>query len=214
MRVQRLGESAWIVSELGDQPAYVIAAALRTLRLDGIVDVVPSYATVGIYTDRRILTQQDVERFIEDAAEASHESVRQHSIPVCYELGIDLAEVASKLDTSAESVIHYHLSVSYLCYAVGFCPGFPFLGYLPENLRGLGRRPSPRTRIEPGSVAIANGQTGIYPLERPGGWWLLGRTPLTIVDVDDDYFPITAGDQVQFKRIDEAEFSRLQGERL
>ena len=74
--------------------------------------------------------------------------------------------------------------------------------------------PSPRLRVEPGSVGLTGKQTGIYPLARPGGWNLIGRTPLTIVDIDNGFFPLRVGDRVQFTRIDEAEFRRLTGERL
>jgi inhibitor of KinA len=92
-------------------------------------------------------------------------------------------------------------------------PGFPYLGYLPAELCGVGRLPSPRTRVEPGSVGLTGRQTGIYPLPRPGGWNLIGRTPLTIVDVAAGFFPLRVGDRVQFARIDEKRFAELEGER-
>ena len=78
-------------------------------------------------------------------------------------------------------------------YAIGFVPGFPYLGYLPAELCGVGRLPSPRLRVEPGSVGLTGRQTGVYPLPRPAGWNILGRTPLTLVDVADGYFPIRVG---------------------
>jgi inhibitor of KinA len=99
-------------------------------------------------------------------------------------------------------------------YAIGFCPGFPYLGYLPAELTGVPRLESPRLRVEPGSVGLTGRQTGLYPLARPGGWNLIGRTPLTIVDVEQDFFPIHVGDQVQFVRIDAREFDARFGERL
>ena len=99
-------------------------------------------------------------------------------------------------------------------YAIGFVPGFPYLGYLPAELCGVGRLPSPRLRVEPGSVGLTGKQTGIYPLPRPGGWNILGRTPLTLVDVADGYFPLRVGDRVRFSRIDEAEYHRREGERI
>ncbi len=214
MHVQPLGESAWIVSELGERAAYEVADAVRAFKGKGIVDVVSSYATVGIYTNDSAISASDIEQIIAEAAHAPVSEAQLHQIPVCYEMGLDLAEVASMLDDDAESVIQDHLSLVYRCYALGFCPGFPYLGYLTERLSSIGRRSSPRTSVEPGSVAIAKGQTSVYPLLRPGGWNLIGHTPLTIVDVEDDYFPIRAGDQVRFVRIDEAEFGRLKGERL
>lgn len=214
MRVQQLGESAWIVSEIGDRPAHALAGALRALNADGIDDVVASYATVGIYTQGAGIALEEIEALLERAADLPTPEPKLHRIPVCYERGLDLAEVAQALHLDTESVIGEHLSVEYACYAVGFCPGFPYLGDLTDALAPLGRRPTPRTRIDPGTVAIAKGLTGIYPIVRPGGWWLIGQTPLTMVDLRDRYFPISAGDRVRFERIDEAEFSRLKGERL
>src|SRR5205807_4427751 len=99
-------------------------------------------------------------------------------------------------------------------YAIGFCPGFPYLGYLPASLSDVPRLPVPRLRVEAGSVGLTGRQTGIYTEARPGGWNLIGRTPLQLVDVADGYFPLRTGDRVRFTRIDEAEFRRLLGQRL
>ena len=139
---------------------------------------------------------------------------KTHVIPVCYSLGEDLAEVADSLGLSSEGVIQHHTSAEYRCYAVGFCPGFAYLGWLPPEIAGVPRRDQPRVRVEPGSVGITGRQTGVYPLVRPGGWALIGRTPLTLVDESDDYFPIKAGDLVRFEAIDAEEFERLKNERL
>ena len=125
-----------------------------------------------------------------------------------------MARIAEHTGLTTEEVIRLHTGQDYTVYAIGFCPGFPYLGYLPKPLCGVPRLPSPRLRVEPGSVGLTGRQTGIYPLERPGGWNLLGRTPLQLVDVENGYFPIRAGDLVTFQRIDEAEFKELQGHRL
>jgi inhibitor of KinA len=135
-------------------------------------------------------------------------------IPVCYEMQLDLARVCEATHLPADEVIKLHLSTTYTVYAVGFVPGFPYLGYLPPGLCGVGRLPSPRVRVEPGSVGLTGRQTGIYPLARPGGWNLIGRTPLTIVDVADGFFPLRVGDAVRFERIDEKRYRELEGERL
>ena len=115
---------------------------------------------------------------------------------------------------SFEEIISQHTGGSYKVYAIGFVPGFPYLGYLPEALSGVPRLPSPRLRVEPGSVGLTARQTGIYPLPRPGGWNLIGRTPLELVHVEDQYFPLAIGDELTFERIDRNEFRRLEGERL
>ena len=114
----------------------------------------------------------------------------------------------------ADDVIRLHTETEYTVYAIGFCPGFPYLGYLPAPLCGVPRLASPRRRVEAGSVGLTGRQTGIYTEVRPGGWNLIGRTPLTLVHVADGYFPLRTGDRVRFDRIDEAEFRRLEGERL
>jgi inhibitor of KinA len=111
-------------------------------------------------------------------------------------------------------VIRLHAATEYVVYAIGFCPGFPYLGYLPPELCGVPRLPAPRLRVEAGSVGLTGRQTGIYTQPRPGGWNLVGRTPLVLVDVADGYFPLRTGDRVRFARIDEAEYRRLEGERL
>jgi inhibitor of KinA len=139
---------------------------------------------------------------------------RLHRIPCCYDFPLDLARVAGHTGLSADEVIRLHAAAEYTVYAIGFCPGFPYLGYLPEPLCGVPRLPTPRLRVEAGSVGLTGRQTGIYTEERPGGWNLVGRTPLELVNVRDGYFPLRTGDRVRFERIDEAEFRRLQGQRL
>src|SRR4029077_12780703 len=120
-------------------------------------------------------------------------------IPCCYDFQLDLDRVARHTGLRPDDVIRLHSETVYTVYAIGFCPGFPYLGYLPAALCGVPRLPSPRLRVEPGSVGLTGRQTGIYPLERPGGWNLLGRTPLQLVDVAEGYFPLRAGDRVQFQ---------------
>jgi inhibitor of KinA len=127
---------------------------------------------------------------------------------------LDLARVCEATKLSAEDVIRLHIATPYTVYAIGFVPGFPYMGYLPKELCGVGRLPSPRVRVEPGSVGLTGRQTGIYPLARPGGWNLIGRTPLVIVDVADGFFPLRVGDAVRFERIDEKQYRELEGERL
>jgi inhibitor of KinA len=140
--------------------------------------------------------------------------IKRHIVPVCYEMGADLGPAANALGMSSERLINLHLSSDYQCYAVGFSPGFAYLGYLAHEIATLPRLPAPRTRVPPGSVGITGRQTAVYPSATPGGWNLIGRCPLTLVDQADNYFPIEAGDRVEFRRIDGAEFESLAGERL
>lgn len=130
------------------------------------------------------------------------------TIPVCYggEFGPDLDDVCNKFQLSEQDVIHLHTSVVYKVYMVGFVPGFAYLGRLPAELE-MARKPIPHKAIPPGSVGIAGKQTGIYPLETPGGWQIIGRTPLVMFDA---YRPqpsvLKAGDEVMFKPVSKTEF--------
>ena len=139
---------------------------------------------------------------------------RLHEIPCCYELQLDLPRIAAATGLTEEEVIELHSATKYTVYAIGFCPGFPYLGYLPATLCGVPRLHAPRLRVEPGSVGLTGRQTGIYTEARPGGWNIIGRTPLELVCVADGYFPLRTGDRVRFVRIDEAAFHRLLGQRL
>ncbi|HVS39572.1 MAG TPA: carboxyltransferase domain-containing protein, partial [Gemmataceae bacterium] len=139
---------------------------------------------------------------------------KRRVIPCCYALQLDLERVAQRLGLAPEEVVRQHAGVEYVVYAVGFSPGFPYLGYLPDPLCGVPRLETPRVRVEAGSVGMTGRQTGVYPEARPGGWNLIGRTPLQLVDVADGYFPLRTGDRVRFEPIGEAEFQRLLGKRL
>jgi KipI family sensor histidine kinase inhibitor len=132
---------------------------------------------------------------------------------VLYE-GEDLAEVARLVDLTEAEVIKQHSAIDYVVYALGFLPGFPYAGYLPRALTGLPRLESPRLKVPAGSVAIVGKQTGVYPGESPGGWRLIGRTPLRIVDLERSFFPIKAGDRIRFEPIGEGEFRARLGQPL
>jgi inhibitor of KinA len=175
--------------------------------------VVPAYTSVGVYFDMdRIGSEAAAERLRQLAAQpavGSASTGRLHRIPCCYELGPDLQRVAEHTGLPPEEVIRLHTGTEYIIYAIGFSPGFPYLGYLPEPLCGVPRLPSPRLRVEPGSVGLTGRQTGIYPEAKPGGWNLIGRTPLKLVDLAAGYFPLHAGDRVCFERIDAGRFEEL-----
>ncbi|MBX9623260.1 MAG: allophanate hydrolase subunit 1 [Gemmataceae bacterium] len=205
MRVVPLGDQAVLVY-LADEPAAVrFAAAVRDAGPAWLVDVVPAYASVGVFFDADVIGVGDVIQGREPLV---------HAIPVCYDRGPDLAAVAAHLGLSADEVVRLHTGTEYTVYAIGFVPGFPYLGYLPPELCGVPRLASPRLRVEPGSVGLTGRQTGVYPLARPGGWSLIGRTPLVLVDVADGYFPLRVGDRVRFARISLREFDGLLGARL
>jgi inhibitor of KinA len=223
MRLVPLGDQA-VLAYLPDEAAAVrLAAAVRAANPPWLQDVVPAYASAGVFFDADRVGTAEVIAFLSggreppvaaDAQGAHAPRSGAVTIPVCYEMAPDLARVCEHTGLPPDDVIRLHTDTEFTVYAVGFVPGFPYLGYLPPELCGVPRLPSPRVRVEPGSVGLTGRQTGIYPLPRPGGWNLVGRTPLTIVDVSAGFFPLRVGDRVRFVRIDEAEFRRLEGERL
>jgi inhibitor of KinA len=211
-----LGDQAILASFADEAAALHFAAAAREINDPWLVDVVPSYTTVGIFFDLNQITSSHVaERLRQldlqaEPAAAPH----RHRIPCCYEFQLDLDRVARQTGLPPEEVIRLHTATEYTVYAIGFCPGFPYLGYLPPALTGVPRLPTPRLHVEAGSVGLTGRQTGIYTQPRPGGWNLIGRTPLELVHVADGYFPLRAGDRVRFERIDAAAFHKLAGQRL
>lgn len=208
MRITPLGETAYLLRDL-PAPPYRIARALNLRPMAGLIEAVASYDSIGVYVEPGFdpLALEDLP--LGDVGEA-----KRHAIPVCYEIGPDLAEAAERLRSTPDAVIRAHSQTVYRCAAVGFRPGFAYLGDLPAPIAGLRRRSEPRIRVEAGSVGITGRQTGVYPAPSPGGWWLIGRTPLVLVDPASGYYPIEAGDEVVFVPIGEREFEARMGERL
>src|SRR5438128_4117994 len=218
MTLQPLGDQAWMASFADEGAAAAFAAAVRGGAPDWLVDVVQAYRSVAVFFDADRVRLAAVERWLRDRGAASSHAAppagRLHVIPCCYEMQLDLGRVAEQTGRIPDDVIRLHMSCEYTVYAIGFCPGFPYLGYLPPELCGVPRLEAPRLRVEQGSVGLTGRQTGIYTEARPGGWNLVGRTPLELVNVADGYFPLRTGDRVRFRPIDEAEYCRLLGERL
>ncbi len=216
--LQPLGDQAVLVSCVDEKAALRLSAVLRRSMPPWLIDVVQAYSSVAAFFDPDRTRYAAVADYLQNLSLSSEQDCtmadRRHRIPCCYELQLDLARVAEQTGLSADEVIRLHAETEYTVYAIGFCPGFPYLGYLPSPLCGVPRLSSPRLRVEAGSVGLTGRQTGIYTEVRPGGWNLIGRTPLSLVDVADGYFPLQTGDRVQFFRIDVAEFHRLEGERL
>lgn len=212
-----IGDQGILVYFPDEVAAFRFTVAMRNAAFDWLIDVVPAYSSVGVFYDTTRIRHNDVRKHLESldsSRPACSTTSKLHVIPCCYELQLDLPRVAEHTGLKPDEVIRLHSDREYTVYAIGFAPGFPYLGYLPPELCGVPRLASPRLRVEPGSVGLTGKQTGIYPEVRPGGWNLIGRTPLTLVDVEDGYFPLRVGDRVRFQRINGAEFSGLQGERL
>lgn len=201
---------------------HAAAHALREAALPGITDIAPAYASLLVRFDPLVWQDiPDTPPFAGISArlmalvggapkpETSHQSTVE--IPVCYggDCGPDLEAVAVHAGLSADAVISRHTAAEYTVAMLGFAPGFPYLLGLDKTLH-VPRRANPRTSVPAGSVAIGGAQTGIYPRELPGGWHLLGRTPLALFDQKRDPPALLApGDRVRFRAIDADEFARL-----
>lgn len=211
-----LGDAAILAYLPDEASALQFAHAVRGAQFDWLLDVVPAYASVGVFFDTERVILGTVRRLLGKLSikKATPSVGRLHQIPCCYELQLDLARVAEHCGLTTDHVIDLHTSREYTVYAIGFSPGFPYLGYLPNELEGVPRFPAPRLRVEPGSVGLTAKQTGIYPLARPGGWNIIGRTPLELVHVEQGYFPIHIGDRIRFQSITEPQYESLRGERL
>jgi len=213
--LEPLGDRAFLAHFSSEPAAGGWAAAIRDRQWPGVTDVVLAYRTVAVFADPEQVDLVDLESRLR--AIAPIEDSRGHGkllvIPVLYD-GADLMDVAARLQLSPADVIALHTSVEYDVFAIGFLPGFPYAGYLPPGLAGIARRDSPRLRVPAGSVAIAGRQTAIYPGESPGGWQLLGTTPLCIALPDAGYFPIRAGDRIRFEPISVFQYEARRDERL
>jgi len=219
-----LGDSA-ITVEFGDEidprvNVRVVAFAKTVAHQGwrGIVDVVPTYRSVTVHFDPLqwdSATLTDRLTALPRPGSGETESIGTlHSIPVLYggEWGPDLDDVAAFAGLHPAQAVSLHASVRYRVYMLGFSPGFPYLGLVSERL-AMPRLSTPRSRIPAGSVGIADRQTGIYPTATPGGWRLVGRTPIKLYrKTGPDHFLLRPGDQVQFLPIDRDEFDRLNRE--
>ena len=209
VRVRRLTESLILVSD----PTWDDVARLsRASIYPGVEEVTTSYSTLGIYGRPEPGWEDWITRAVTEIEDYPPPQV--HEIPVCYEMGEDLASVGSSLGLTEAEVVELHIGAQYQCFAVGFQPGFAYLGPLPIQLTGLERRSTPRTRVESGSVGICQDQTAVYPNASPGGWHLIGCCPVELVNVVENYFPIQAGDVIRFRPIDNQEFEKLRCQRL
>jgi inhibitor of KinA len=195
--------------------ALALAEQLRARKLPWVVDVVQAYTSVAVFFDPGQVDGRQVQKELASLQlQGQTYSGQLHQIPCCYELGLDLERIAQATGLEVKEVIKRHVEQVYTVYAIGFCPGFPYLGYLPQALAGVPRLPSPRVQVEPGSVGLTGRQTGIYTEARPGGWNIVGRTPLELVNVAEGYFPLRTGDRMQFRSITKEEYRELEGKRL
>jgi KipI family sensor histidine kinase inhibitor len=220
VRFLAAGDTALVV-EFGDQVDRVIsdrviglADAVGAQAIPGVVELVPTFRSLMVHYDPLRISYADLEAAIApllDGIGAVRHHGRRFTLPVAYggAFGPDLEEVAERTGMSSEDVIRLHTSVAYHVYAIGFLPGYSYMGDGPAEL-SLPRRESPRLRVPMGSVSIAFRQVGIYSLESPGGWNLLGRTPVRLFDTRRQTPVLFApGDEVRLEPISPDRFHQL-----
>ncbi len=239
-RIEPLGENALLlrfeprIDAAINRRVHALAAAIERERPDWLRELVPGYASLALQVDDaggrdakalaratdwlQALLQKSPDPDVvaqasvsDDAGAAGTHALPTLEIPVCYggAHGPDLDEVARRSDLDTETVIALHAETTYTIAMLGFAPGFPYLLGLDPRL-ATPRLDTPRTRVPAGSVGIGGAQTGLYPREGPGGWRLIGRTPLALFDAArDPPTPLAPGRQLRFVRIDASEFARL-----
>jgi len=193
-----------------------LASELERSAIPGVLEWVPSYRSLGVVYDPAQISFQEIVARLKALEGSSSSNTQTGSgcveIPVCYggAMGPDLSFVAQYNQLSSEEVIQIHAGGDYRVYLLGFSPGFPYLGGMSPRITAP-RLAEPRLRVPAGSVAIGDRQTGVYPAESPGGWRLIGRTPLRLFDLRRSKpFLLNAGDGVRFRAITAYEFQRLQ----
>ena len=222
-RIGAFGEAALLV-EYGDTPDLTLNARVHALArqldakpLEAQTNLVPGYVSLLIELDPLHVDLEQARSSLERLMSNLHVPPigfrRRRVIPTVYggEWGPDLDDVATRAGISAADVVARHTALEQTVYMLGFSPGFPYLGDLPDEL-SLPRRETPRERVPIGSVAIAERQTGIYSREMPGGWHVLGRTPIALFDESHDppaY--LSAGDRVAFVEIPADDWDRYTG---
>jgi len=224
VRLLPAGENALILY-LGEETspavsALVQAAGKSIARILGedLIDLIPSYASILIIydpfrSDYHKVSLQVREALVEVESSETNEG-RTVVLPVYYsvESGEDLEDLARRADLSTEEVIALHSGCDYRVYAIGFAPGFAYLGEVDERIAAP-RLATPRQKVPRGAVAIADRQTAVYPAPSPGGWNLIGRCPLRMFNPDETpTMPVSVGDKVRFEPIDRERFLALGGE--
>jgi inhibitor of KinA len=220
VRFLSVGDRAFAV-EFGDRIDRALSSAvlrldavIRAERPQGVIETVPTFRSLMVHYDPLATSRADLERAVSrllDRDEQGHAAARLWRIPVCYEgeFAPDLAEVARLTGLAPGDVVALHSGTRYHVYMLGFLPGFPYLGDLPAAL-ALPRRADPRVRVPAGSISIATSLTAIYPYESPGGWHLIGATPIRFFDAGRTPPALLApGDAVLFDPIEPAAFGEI-----
>ena len=222
IKILTAGDSSLLI-EFGNEISPEINQKMKTTvklmkeqHIEGVVDMIPAFCSLLINYDPRVISYEELydhmKALVKVEVKAEAGVKRVFEIPVCYggAYGPDIENIAEHAGLSVEEVIKIHSSRDYLIYMLGFLPGFTYLGGLDERIH-TPRLANPRLKINAGSVGIGGSQTGIYPLDSPGGWQLMGMTPVKTYDPEREV-PILmeAGDYIRFVPVDEEEYFRIQ----
>ncbi|HEV8473779.1 MAG TPA: 5-oxoprolinase subunit PxpB [Methylomirabilota bacterium] len=221
MRFLPAGDLALSV-ELGDEISVEVNTRVRALEylieqkaLAGVVETVPTYRSLLVYYDPAVVAYDALCAALAALAEQATPTVlppaRDVELPCCYdaELGLDLEAAARRLDLSVDELVRLHAGATYLVYFIGFTPGLPYMTGAPARLT-IPRLDTPRVKVPASSVAIGGIQCCVYSVESPGGFWILGRTPLRLYDPDAaEPILLKPGDRVTFRPIDRREFDDI-----
>lgn len=218
-KVLPYGESAFLV-KFEDQISVAIHLQVKTLyeqlqkiKLNGILSLIPAYNSLTVVFNPEVLDREFLRVFLtktEFSSRLKRTRKKIVKVPVCYQkpYALDLQEVSDKTGLTTKEIIKLHTSEPYLVYFLGFAPGFMYLGGLNERLY-TPRKETPRVKVEAGSVGLADQQTGIYPLDTPGGWQIIGKTPLALFSKRKASLA-KMGDYIQFVSISANEFKKIQ----
>ena len=198
-----------------------IAATVQLMKeqhIEGVVDIIPAFCSLLINYDPRVISYDEMktrmEKILSVEIAAGARKKKVFEIPVCYggAFGPDLPAIAEHAGLTEQEVIDIHTSTDYLIYMLGFLPGFTYLGGLDARIH-TPRLANPRIRIPAGSVGIGGSQTGIYPMDSPGGWQLMGLTPVRTYDPDREVpILVEAGDYIRFVPVDRTTYDRIKEE--
>ena len=207
------GDSIIIINNLNNLKTSTLTDYLEKLELNEIEDIISLKSSVGILFNPHKISSSDfikkTKNLLSNKNFTNNNKIKTWKIPICYDndFAIDLNEISTKCKIDVDHVIKKHNNKTYEVDIVGFLPGFLYLGKLDDSLH-LPRKKNPRTHIPEGSIGIAGNQTGIYNIESPGGWNIIGRTPLRLFDkLKNPPIKIKQGDKIIFKEITKEEFN-------
>jgi len=223
VRFLTCGDTA-VTVEFGDRIDRIVSEAVlrlnarvRDANLPGVVETVPTFRSLTVHYDPLATSPAilipGIANLVDDARDETNPS-KLWRVPACYATSHapDLADVAHRTGLSPEEIVHLHAGIRFHVYMLGFAPGYPYMGDLPLRMM-LPRRTDPRTRVPAGSIAIAAGMTAIYPVESPGGWHLIGATPIRLFDPRGSRPALfKPGDTVRFEPISAREFDAIRAD--